>query len=298
MKTLFKKPVLQEINYPNWLDRDLEVSVLREDLVHPYISGNKWRKLKYNIIDFYNSGKKTLLTFGGAFSNHLVATAAFSYENKINAIGIVRGENADNDYLNFVRKNGMKLHFISRKDYRNKNTKEFITNIQKELLEKNLINEHNDVFILPEGGSNASAVKGAGEIMDEIPDNCNYIACACGTGATITGISKKLLPHQKAIGISVLKANGYFEKEIARLGGDLKNIILNSDYHFGGYAKKNKLLLDFCDDFILKTNIPIEPVYTGKLFFAMDDLIKNNYFKKGDKVTLIHTGGVFFNLRI
>ena len=157
-----------------------------------------------------------------------------------------------------------------------------------------LFKNRNDVFILPEGGSNAAAVAGAGEIMDEIPGSCNYIACACGTGATIAGISKKLLPHQKAIGISVLKANGYFEREIESLGGNLKNIILNYDYHFGGYAKKNKFLIDFCNHFVSETNIPIEPVYTGKLFYAIDDLIKNNYFEKGSKVTLIHTGGVFF----
>ncbi len=293
MKSIFKKPFLEEINYSDWKDKKLTVSVLREDLVHPFISGNKWRKLKYNILDFKNSGKKTLLTFGGAFSNHLIATAAFSMENEINSIGIVRGEKVDNDYLNFIRKNGMKLHFVSRTDYRNKNTTEFVTNILNELIENKLLSDANDVFILPEGGSNASAVMGASEIMDEIRNDCNYIACACGTGATVAGISKKLFPHQKAIGISVLKAAGYFEKEIARLGGNLENIILNYNYHFGGYAKKNKILLDFCDDFILKTNIPIEPVYTGKLFYAIDDLIKNNYFEKGSKVTLIHTGGIF-----
>ncbi len=293
MKSHFKKPFLEVIYYPNWNKKELTVSVLREDLVHPYISGNKWRKLKYNIIDFNNSEKKTLLTFGGAFSNHLVATSAFSNENGINAIGIVRGENADNNYLNFIRKMGMKLHFISRQEYKTKNSEEFIKNILKELLGKKLINDFKEVFILPEGGSNSSAVKGAGEIMIDIPSEYNYIACACGTGATVAGISKKLLPHQKVIGIAVLKANGYFEKEIERLGGDLTNIILNYDYHFGGYAKKNNLLLDFCDDFILKTKIPIEPVYTGKLFYAINDLIKNDYFKKGSKVTLIHTGGVF-----
>ena len=293
MKSIFKKSFLQEINYADWEGKELTVSVLREDLVHPYISGNKWRKLKYNSIDFKNSGKKTLLTFGGAFSNHLIATAAFSSENGINCIGIVRGEEINNNYLNFIQSNGMKLHFISRSEYRNKNTKEFLTDIINVLIKKKLINDPDEVFILPEGGSNASAVLGASEIMDEIPESVDIIACACGTGATLAGISKKMLLHQKALGISVLKANGYFEKEVARLGGNLENIILNYDYHFGGYAKRNKILLDFCDDFKLKTHIPIEPVYTGKLFFAINDLIKNDYFKKGTRVTLIHTGGVF-----
>lgn len=293
MKSIFKKSFLQEINYADWEGKELTVSVLREDLVHPYISGNKWRKLKYNSIDFKSSGKKTLLTFGGAFSNHLIATAAFSSENGINCIGIVRGEEIKNNYLDFIQSNGMKLHFISRSEYRNKNTKEFLTDIINVLIKKKLINDPDEVFILPEGGSNASAVLGASEIMDEIPESIDIIACACGTGATLAGISKKMRLHQKALGISVLKANGYFEKEVARLGGNLENIILNYDYHFGGYAKRNKILLDFCDDFKLKTHIPIEPVYTGKLFFAINDLIKNDYFKKGTRVTLIHTGGVF-----
>ena len=284
---------MQEINYADWEGKELTVSVLREDLVHPYISGNKWRKLKYNSIDFKSSGKKTLLTFGGAFSNHLIATAAFSSENGINCIGIVRGEEIKNNYLNFIQSNGMKLHFISRSEYRNKNTKEFLTDIINVLIKKKLINDPDEVFILPEGGSNASAVLGASEIMDEIPESIDIIGCACGTGATLAGISKKMRLHQKVLGISVLKANGYFEKEVARLGGNLENIILNYDYHFGGYAKRNKILLDFCDDFKLKTHIPIEPVYTGKLFFAINDLIKNDYFKKGTRVTLIHTGGVF-----
>ena len=293
MKSIFKKSFLQEINYADWEGKELTVSVLREDLVHPYISGNKWRKLKYNSIDFKSSGKKTLLTFGGAFSNHLIATAAFSSENGINCIGIVRGEEIKNNYLDFIQSNGMKLHFISRSEYRNKNTKEFLTDIINVLIKKKLINDPDEVFILPEGGSNASAVLGASEIMDEIPESIDIIACACGTGATLAGISKKMRLHQKALGISVLKANGYFEKEVARLGGNLENIILNYDYHFGGYAKRNKILLDFCDDFKLKTHIPIEPVYTGKLFFAINDLIKKDYFKKGTRVTLIHTGGVF-----
>ena len=294
VKTIFEKPVLQEINYPKWRDKNLAICVLREDLVHPFISGNKWRKLKYNIDDFYSSGKKYLLTFGGAYSNHLIATAAFAFENKINAIGIVRGEIVENDYMNFVRKNEMKLHFISREDYRNKTSQEFITGLLNKLVNHNIIDDANEVFILPEGGSNAFAVKGTREIMNDIPETCNYIACACGTGATIAGISKNLLPHQNVIGVAVLKANGYFEKEITRLNGDLKKIILNNDHHFGGYAKKNKSLLYFCNDFTLKTKIPLEPVYTGKLFYAIDDLIKKDYFKKGDKVTLIHTGGIFF----
>ena len=295
MNIEFKKPFLQEIQYQNWNDKGVDISVLREDLVHPFINGNKWRKLKYNLVDYRNSGKKVLLTFGGAFSNHLISTAAATKENGIKAIGIVRGENVNNYYLDFIRGCGMTLHFISRNQYRNKNNDDEVKAILDELAEKKLIADANEVFIIPEGGSNSAAVKGASEIMSEISHDCQIIACACGTGATIAGISQTLLPHQLAIGISTLKLKDYFEKEIENLGGINEKIIFNYDYHFGGYAKKNKSLIEFCKSFSLKTNIPIEPVYTGKLFFAIDDLIKNDYFKSGTKVTLIHTGGIFFN---
>ena len=293
MTTTFQKPFLEKVNYPNWNSDEISINVLREDLVHPYISGNKSRKLKYNIIDFKNSGKKTLVTFGGAFSNHLVATAASAKENHFDAIGIVRGEEVENIYLHFIKGTGMRLHFISRADYRMKSDAKIIVKILEDLLHKKWINNMDDVFILPEGGANQAAVKGASEIMNEIPEDCNLIACACGTGATIAGISKNLLPHQQAFGISILKVKNYFEKEIQRMGGSINKIIVNDEYHFGGYAKKNKILLDFCDDFTEKTQIPLEPVYTGKLFFAINDLIKKDYFKKGTKVTLIHTGGIF-----
>ena len=289
----FEPSVLHNVNYPAWDKNNIQVSVLREDLVHPFINGNKWRKLKYNLIDFEASGKKTLLTFGGAYSNHLVACAAAAKEKQINSIGIIRGEEVVNDYLNFMRSCGMKLYFVSRSDYRNKKNEEYILELLTELIAKKIIDDINDVFIIPEGGANAAAVKGVAEIMDEVPHDTEYIICACGTGATVAGLSKNLLPHQKVIGISLLKAEGYLEKEIENLRGDLKKITIINDYHFGGYAKKNKMLVDFMDGFYLKTKIPSEPVYTGKFFFAVDDLIRKNYFKKGSKVTVIHTGGIF-----
>ena len=289
----FEPSVLHNVNYPAWDKNNIQVSVLREDLVHPFINGNKWRKLKYNLIDFEASGKKTLLTFGGVYSNHLVACAAAAKEKQINSIGIIRGEEVVNDYLNFMCSCGMKLFFISRSDYRNKKNEEYILELLNELIANKIINDVSDVFIIPEGGANAAAVKGASEIMDEVRHDTQCIVCACGTGATVAGLSKNLLPHQKVIGISVLKAEGYFENEIENLGGDLKNITIINDYHFGGYAKRNKTLTDFIDNFYLKTKIPSEPVYTGKLFFAVEDLIRINYFKSGSKVTLIHTGGVF-----
>jgi 1-aminocyclopropane-1-carboxylate deaminase len=298
MKSIFQNPALEIINYPPWEKTGIEVTVLREDLVHPFITGNKYRKLKYNLIDFKNSGKKIILSFGGAFSNHLVAVAASSYENGFKSIGIIRGEDIDNDYISFMRSCGMTLHFISRSDYRLKTKGEFLIKLEKELIEKKLIQSLDELFILPEGGSNDAAVKGASEIMNDIPEETEFIACACGTGATISGISKTLQVHQKALGISVLKANDYFENEVIRFGGEIKKITFINDYHFGGYAKKDISLMNFCKNFTNISNIPVEPVYTGKLFFGIDDLIKKNYFSKGTRVTLIHTGGIFNFTRV
>jgi len=283
---------MQTIHFSEWSDRNLNINILRDDLIHPYISGNKWRKLKYNIQDFHQSGKKIILSFGGAFSNHLVALAAAGEEFGFSTIGIVRGEEVNNPYIEFLKLKGMKLYFVSRSDYRNKNENDFITKFTEELIQKKYFDNPADLFLLPEGGSNAAAVKGAEEIVDDIPRNTNWIACACGTGATIAGISRKLSLNQKALGIQVLKGEGYLRNEIDKLGGINDNIILKEDYHFGGYAKNDKSLIDFCEKFISETGIQIEYVYTGKLLFAINDLIKKQFFKKGDNITVVHTGGV------
>lgn len=271
----------------------MKFSVLRDDLVHPFMMGNKWRKLKYNLIDFKNSGKNTLVTFGGAFSNHLIATAAAAKEYGFQSVGIVRGEDVKNPYIEFMQNAGMKLIFISRENYRKKEDGNYLKTLIYEMISKNILESADDAFFLPEGGANESAVKGAKEIMDDIQDDSDYIVCACGTGATLAGISRKLLPHQKAVGIAVLKAENYFEKQIQLLGGFSEKTEIIYDYHFGGYAKTNKQLELFCKKFSNETGILIEPVYTGKVFFAIEDLIRKNYFKSGSKVTLVHTGGTF-----
>lgn len=289
----FLKSTHEEINYTNWEKKNVKIFVLREDLVHPFINGNKWRKLKYNLEDFRQSGKKAILTFGGAFSNHLVAVAAASKENNFEAVGIVRGEEMQNPYLNFMRQCGMKLHYISRTLYREKQNEDFLDVLSGELKSKGIDFNNDDFFMIPEGGSNPAAVKGTEEIMDDIPDGIDYIAAACGTGATLAGISRKLKHGQKALGISALKAENYFENQISMLGGNMEKIIINYDYHFGGYARTSPELLNFCDDFKLVTGIKLEKIYTGKLFFAINDLINRDYFKKGERVTLIHTGGIF-----
>jgi 1-aminocyclopropane-1-carboxylate deaminase len=277
------KPILQLID--RW--KDFQVNILRDDLVHPYLSGNKWRKLKYNLSDFRTSGKKTVVTFGGAYSNHLVATAAASKIFSFESIGIVRGEKVSNDYLNFIEGCGMKLLFINRNDYRLKDDPEFV----QSFLKKSGMNA-DECFMIPEGGSNEAAVKGVSEIFFDIGET-DFVLCACGTGTTLAGIARTLKPGQKAIGITVLKAPGYIENQVKLFNGNCENVIVFDDYHFGGYAKSNAELEVFCKSFTGHTKIPIEPVYTGKAFYALEDLLKKNYFEKGSRITVVHTGGIF-----
>jgi 1-aminocyclopropane-1-carboxylate deaminase len=287
------KPELQVIHYPPWMNGGVEVSVLRDDLVHPYLGGNKGRKLKYNLEVLERSGRQTIVTFGGAFSNHLVAVAAASRAFGFNAVGIVRGERVVNPYLAFMQQCGMQLHFMARDRYRDKSEPAVADDIFRELVRQNFLSDPKEALLIPEGGANRVAVRGAGEIVDDVPIETDFIACACGTGATAAGISRKLRSHQRLIAIPVLKAPGFMARAVAQLDGDVNKTDFLENYHFGGYAKKEERLEQFCGAFMAATAIPVEPVYTGKLFYAMDDLIKRGYFESGKKVTLIHTGGIY-----
>ncbi len=290
MLNLQSKSILQEIRLPE--SGDIKLTVLREDLVHPFTGGNKWRKLKYNLIDFREQNKKVLLTFGGAFSNHLIATAAATHQLGIDSIGIVRGDEISNPCIQFMLENKMKLIFVSREEYRQKDNSDYVSNLLLTLTSKGIIKNPDDVFILPEGGSNLAAVEGTSEIANEIPE-ANYIFCACGTGATVAGISKGVKLGQKVHGIPVLKGAQFMQKNISELGGDLSKITLHFDYHFGGYAKSTTELDNFCREFYFQNNIQIEPVYTGKMFFAINDLLKKGTFQAKSSITAIHTGGIF-----
>jgi 1-aminocyclopropane-1-carboxylate deaminase len=287
----FQKSILQPVEFAEWEKAKVQVSILRDDLMHPFISGNKWRKLKYNLEEFESSHKQAVVTFGGAFSNHLLATAAASKLFGFRSIGIVRGEEVDNEYISFLRKCGMALYFIDRESYRKKNQPAFIHALLENLEHRSLRSD--DYFIIPEGGSNEAGVRGASEIMDDIQSDAGYIACACGTGATLAGIARALKAHQIGIGIQVLKGEGYIQQQVLAFNGNSGRLLIKDHYHFGGYAKKNKELINFCEHFSSETRIPVEPVYTGKLVYAIDDMIKQNFFPQNSKLTLIHTGGVF-----
>lgn len=280
-----KNILLQKIDAAFLKEREINLFVLRLDLIHPYISGNKWFKLKYNLEEARKQNKDTLVTFGGAYSNHIVATAAAGKEFGFKTIGIVRGEELNkttNSVLNFADKCGMELRFIPRDEYEKKNV--------------SIVSDLKDYYLLPEGGTNNLAVKGTAEISQLIDIPFDYICCAAGTGGTIAGIISSLKPNQNVIGFSVLKGWKFLEDNVAQLSKTKRtsdNWRIKFDYHFGGYAKKNEELLKFISDFKSNFNIQLDFVYTGKMMFGIFDLIKKNYFPKGATVIAVHTGGLF-----
>ena len=282
-------PILK-IEDPLIKDNGIKLFIKREDLNHPELSGNKWHKLKYNLIAAKENGYETLLTFGGAYSNHIYATAAAGNLFGFNTIGIVRGEEQLplNPTLSFAASKGMKIHYVNRKTYREKNSTKFI---------KQLRQKYGNFYLVPEGGTNKHAVKGSSEIISNIDLDFDYICCACGTGGTLAGLVTGLNGRKKALGFSVLKGGGFLLDDVEKLiyesvGGKYNNWDINLDFHFGGYAKINSELIEFIQRFQKITSIPIEPIYTGKLLFGVYNLILNNYFSNGINILVIHTGGL------
>lgn len=273
---------LINIDFPN----EITLLIKREDLIHPFISGNKFRKLKYNLLQAKEEGKSKLVTFGGAFSNHIAAVAYLGKENNFETIGIIRGEEleskiSENSTLTFAQNCGMKFEFITREAYRTKTTPSFTEKLKQ---------HYGDFYLVPEGGTNLLAVKGCEEILTPEDANFTHICCAIGTGGTISGLINSAKANQKIIGFPALK--GDFLSDDIRKFATTFNWELQLDYHFGGYAKINEDLIRFINDFYKQTNIPLDPIYTGKMMFGIVDLIKEGYFPKGSKILAIHTGGL------
>lgn len=269
------------------------VDVLRLDLIHPVVSGNKWFKLKNYLNDAKLSNKKTIVTFGGAYSNHIVAMAAATKAAGLKSVGIIRGEKPMqlSHSLQYANNAGMELYFVSRENYKNKR-------LPAEIFLKY---SQDEIYVINEGGYGAKGAEGAKEIV-KLVDLFHYthILAACGTGTTIAGLIEASFPHQKIIGVSVLKNNFSLAKEIENLiSKENKNrLMLLHDYHFGGYAKYSQLLIDFMNAWFLQTHIPSDFVYTGKLFFAANDLIQKNFFEEGSKLLIIHSGGLQGNISL
>lgn len=278
------KTEIQQINIKN--DKNIQLFIKREDLIHPFISGNKYRKLKYNLHEAQRQQKTTLLTYGGAFSNHIAATAYTGKLNGFNTIGVVRGEELKdkietNPTLVFAKKNGMDFHFVSREVYRNKTNPKFQNKLKMKF---------GDFYLIPEGGTNDLAVKGCEEILDKETSCFDYICTCVGTGGTISGLINASEKHQKILGFPALKG-GFLQEDICKFATQ-NNWDLVTDYHFGGYAKINADLVSFINDFKSQYGMQLDPIYTAKMLFGLVDMIAKGQFKEGVKILAVHTGGL------
>jgi 1-aminocyclopropane-1-carboxylate deaminase len=276
---------VQQINNPRFDDYGVKVFIKRDDLIHPMISGNKWRKLKYVLKQVQTEGKTHIVTFGGAYSNHLMATAAAAAKFGFKSTGIVRGEKVDNDTLFLCRLHGMKLQFTDRDSYRDKSA-----------LFNQYFGNDEQAFFIDEGGASAEGAKGCSELVDELTEPYDHIFCACGTGTTAAGIINGLKKHQlktRFNAVPVFKNGGFIKEEIDRFLTASLDYDVHTDYHFGGYGKANDELINFIKQFVAATGILIEPVYTGKMMYALYDLIAKGHFEPGSKILVIHSGGIW-----
>lgn len=292
-------PKIQKVH----LNGNYVVDVLRLDAIHPIISGNKWFKLKHNLRRAILENKKSILTFGGAHSNHLAATAEACKQAKLLCIGIVRGDEhtALSDTLTKAQQAGMQIEFVNREQYKQKTETHFIQALHK---------KYGDFYLVPEGGSNAEGIIGCIEILKDI-ENYDYVLCACGSGATFAGLVASETQNTKIIGISVLKGENklaqvvsaqlnkmFPQKNFVILGNEavnrnyfLSHCIMNH-YAFSGFAKLDLFLIDFKRRFEKQNGFILDYLYTTKLFYAVEDLLGQNKFPEGSKILVIHSGGL------
>jgi 1-aminocyclopropane-1-carboxylate deaminase len=266
-------------------ERGLSVFVKRDDLIHPIISGNKWRKLKYLLKKAQAENKNHLVTFGGAFSNHLLATAGAAALFGFKATGFVRGDKVDNEMLFMCRMHGMNLIFADRESYRDKHA---------------LFNHHfaDDVnaFFIDEGGASPEAARGCSELVAELTETYDHLFCACGTGTMAAGIINGLQTRQLTTQmhcIPVFKNGDFLREAIDGLLLQAREYKLHTDYHFGGYGKVNPELISFIKSFVAETGILIDPVYTGKMLYAIYDMAARGQFEPGSKILAVHSGGIW-----
>lgn len=277
---------IDKISIPLFADKKIEADMLRLDKIHPLISGNKYFKLRHYLTEAKEKKAARIITFGGAWSNHIIATAAACQLDTIPCTGIIRGERPAtlSDTLRYAMNMGMELVFVSREDFTD-------GKIPLHL-------HHRDNFIIQQGGMGEQGVKGAAEILNYagLKNSYSHICCAVGTGTMMAGICRAALPGQQITGISVMKNNLQLNEEVRRMSGlNEINFFIHHEYHFGGYAKNQPALIDFMNDWYKGTNIPTDFVYTGKLCFAIHDLVQQDYFPEGSRVLLIHSGGLTGN---
>jgi 1-aminocyclopropane-1-carboxylate deaminase len=281
-----------EISTPEVVRAGIKLFIKREDQNHPHISGNKWWKLKYNLQAAQQQKHNTLLTFGGAYSNHIYATAAAANELGLKSIGIIRGEETLplNATLAFAKSRGMQLHYVSREAYRNKHSTEFI---------QSLHDRFGDFYLIPEGGTNSLAIKGVAEFAQQLQHEAafDYVCLPVGTGGTIAGLIAGMNEQTQVVGISVLKNGEFLVDEVKshlktfsdRVYGNWR---IETSYHHGGYAKTNPQLFEFIHTMNQQHQLPLDPVYTAKLMWGVIDMIEKEKFTPGSNVLMLHTGGL------
>jgi 1-aminocyclopropane-1-carboxylate deaminase len=286
LEETFNVSILTKIDDPLLAQYQIELWMKRDDLLHPVISGNKWRKLKYIIDHALSLGADTLVSMGGAYSNHLHALAYAGKVLGLKTIGLVRGELPEilTPTLQDMKNWGMELKFVSRTDYRQlRQYKEW----------QDLPGLKPRQYWVPEGGAQVLALKGVAELVGEIAVPYDTICMPCGTGTTLAGIIEAAPQQVSVLGFAALKNAAYLRAEVdAALSQSRNGWQINLDYHFGGFAKTNAELNAFIEDFELKTTIPLDPVYTGKMMYAIYDLIQKHYFKPGERIIAVHTGGL------
>ena len=287
---------LQKLESDLLTEKQIDLWVKRDDLIHPTISGNKWRKLKWNIEKAKDNKKTTLLTFGGAFSNHIAAVALSCQENGLKSVGVIRGEKVEplNSTLRKAEENGMQLYFVSREDYNLKKNDDFILGLR---------NQFGNFHLVPEGGANYYGVMGCMEITKELDFEPDYLVTSAGTGTTASGLLMTAKQEQKVMVFSGLKGGDFLEKEIKHLinyttyneddtAEVLQHLVLKTDYHFGGFAKITPELIQFVNVFHKQFQIPLDLIYTSKLFYGLFDGIRKNQFPPKKKIVALHTGGL------
>jgi len=286
---IFEHPGQTPVQLIDRYEGNIELFMKREDLIHPLVSGNKWRKLKYNMIEAHTLGYNRIITFGGAFSNHVHATAAAGPACGLETIGIIRGDIVEplNPTLRQASEWGMKLVAVTREEYRMRSDPEFQAELKKRF---------GNCYLIPEGGTNVLALKGCAEITIGT-EKYDYWCVSCGTGGTLAGLLTGLGPDETVLGFPALKGGLFLKEEIKQvlnLAGVSSRARweLITDYHFGGYAKISKELVDFMVDFRKHYQILLDPIYTGKMMFGIADLLKQGFFRENSRILAIHTGGL------
>ena len=284
---LLSESPVQEIQHPLLEQKESKLAIKRDDLLLPIISGNKWRKLKYNLINMQTQGCDSFVTFGGAFSNHLYACAMGCKAFNLKGHAIIRGPELDkrNPTIKMALACGMQLHTVDRKTYRQRHNPEYLASLQ---------NQFPNSLIIPEGGTNQAALQGVVELAQSLPKS-NYVVCASGSGGTLAGLAKGCTVNTHVIGVAVLKQADYLNHEIRQLlttqhqGAPWQ---LLTGFHYGGYGKFTDAVWKFCEFMRQTFHLPLEPIYTGKMLFAIWQLIFQDYFPKGSSIIAIHTGGI------